>query len=248
MAKQTGLGDQLFIGGFNVGGDIQSIGGLSTPRETLDSTAITQSAMARLYGKRDGSAEFTSYFNDAPGEVHEVLKALPRTDVQVMYLRGQGAGNAGIGMVGKQLNYDGNRGDDGAFMFATTVQANGYGIDWGVQLTDGIQTDASATNSAGVSLGSGSTAFGLQAYVQVFSIGSGTATIKLQESSDNGVGDAWVDVTGGGFTAVTASGAERIQTTEALTVERYLRVVTTGVFTNLEFAVIVNRNNGQRAI
>ena len=60
MAKQSGLGDQLFVAGYDIGGDINSIGTLATPRETLPSTGITVSAMERMFGKRDGLAEFTS--------------------------------------------------------------------------------------------------------------------------------------------------------------------------------------------
>jgi hypothetical protein len=83
----------------------------------------------------------------------------------------------------------------------------------------------------------------------VFSIGSGTATIKIQESSDDGAGDAFADITGGSFTAVTGRTAERIASSSAtLTVERYVRVVTTGVFTNLVFAVGFNRNLAARAV
>jgi hypothetical protein len=50
-------------------------------------------------------------------------------------------------------------------------------------------------------------------------------------------------VTGGGFTAATGVGAQRIQTARGQTVERYLRVVTTGTFSNAVFAVSVARND-----
>src|SRR3546814_4823128 len=114
MAKSTGLGDQLFIGGRDIGADINSISNLSTPRATLPATAITQSAEARLFGLRDGQAEFVSYFNDATDLAHEALKGLPRTDAHLMYLRGTTLGDESIGMVGKQIDYAPNRGDDGS--------------------------------------------------------------------------------------------------------------------------------------
>lgn len=250
MAKQSGLGDQLFIGGVDIGADISAIGNISTPRETLPATAITQSAMARMYGKRDGQMEVTTYFNDASGEIHATLKALPRTDTQLMYLRGTTLGNASIGLVGKQLNYDPSRGDDGSLTFGVSAVANAFGLDWCKQMTAGKVTHASAGNGSIVDFGTGTKAFGFQAYLQVFSLGSGTATVKLQESADDdGDPDTFADVSGGGFTAVTAAGAERIQSVSAtLSVERYLRVVTTGTFTNLVFAVSVNRNDALRAI
>lgn len=245
MSKQSGLGDQLFIGGVDIGADINTISSISTPRETLPATAITQSAMARMFGKRDGAAEFTAYFNPDVGSTHDTLSLLPTTDVSLMYLRGQSLGGGGIGLIGKQLNYDPNRGDDGSLLFGVSVQSNAYGLDWGQQLTVGKQTDASAASSSSIDT-LASAAFGFQAYIQVFSIGSGTPTVKIQDSADN---SAWTDLTDGSFGVVTAATAQRIQSSSATaTVRRYLRVTTTGTFTNLVFAVIINKNEGTRAI
>lgn len=249
MAKQSGLGDQLFIGGYDLGADISAITSLSTPRETLPGTDITQSAMARLFGKRDASAEFQAYFNDATDRAHSRLKLLPYTDTNLMYLRGSTLGGSGLGMVAKQLNYDGTRADDGSLMFGVSLQSNGFGADWGTQLTAGKRSDTTATNGASVDFGTGSLSFGFVAHLQVFSFTGTSVTIKIQESSDDGAGDAFADVSGGGFTTVTGVTSERIQSaTDTQTVERYLRVVTTGTFSQVTFAVILDRPNALRAI
>ena len=249
MAKQTGLGDQLFIAGYDIGGDVSAIGSLSTPRETLPSTGITKFANERLFGKRDAQAEFTTYFNVATDQEHSALKTLPTTDRQVMYLRGTSLGDESFGMVAKQLNYDPARGDDGSLTFGVSAMSNAYGGDWCNQLTAGKRTDTTATNGTGVDFGTGSLSFGFQAYLQVFSFTGTSVTIKLQESSDNGGGDAFADVSGGAFTVVTGRTDERIQSvSDTLTVERYLRVVTTGTFSNVVFAVSVCRNDALRAI
>lgn len=245
MSKQSGLGDQLFIGGYDVGADINSIGSLSTPREVLPGTAITHSAMARLFGKRDGQAEFTAYFNDATDQIHSRLKLLPRTDTHLMYLRGQGIGKAALAMPAKQIGYDPTRADDGSLLFGVSLSSNAYGADWCQQLTAGKQTDASAANSTAIDT-LASKAFGFQAYLQVFSIGSGTATVTVEDSADN---ISFAAVTSGAFTAVTALTAERIQSSsDTATVRRYVRVATSGVFTDLVFAVGVNKNDALRAI
>ena len=109
-----------------------------------------------------------------------------------------------------------------------------------------MRTDTGAANGSSLDLGTGSTAFGLQAYLQVLSFTGTDATITIQESSDNGAGDAWAAVTGGAFTQVTAGPVvERIQTARDQTVERYLRVATTttGGFSDLQFVVAVHRPN-----
>lgn len=249
MAKQSGLGDNLYIDQYNVSGDISALSDIATPRETLESTGIDKSAMERILSRRDGSVGFTSYFNDAALAEHAALKGLPRTDRVVSYFRGTALGGQAYSMVAKQIDYNPTRGDDGSLTFAVSAQANAYGADWGLALTSGQDTHASASSNTGVDFGTGSKSFGFQAYLHVFSLGSGTATVKIQESSDNGAGDAWADVTNGTFTNVTAGTSERIQSSSAtLTVERYLRVTTTGTFTDLVFAVVVNRNDALRVI
>jgi hypothetical protein len=245
MAKQSGLGDQLFIDGTDIGADVASIGNLSTPRETLNATGITQYANARMYGKRDGQVEFVTFFNDEVAGTHATLKALPRTDAHIMYLRGQGLGSEGIGLVGKQVDYAPTRGDDGSLTFAVSALANGFGIDWGDQLTTGIQADAAATDSDGLDTVT-SAAFGWQAYLQVFSLGSGTADIAIEDSADDITYDP---LSGGAFASVTTKTVERLQSSSATaTVRRYVRVSTTGTFADLVFAVVFTKNRALRAI
>ena len=243
--KQSGLGDQLFVAGYDVGADINSIGSLSSPRNTLPATGITQSANARLYGTADAQGEFTSYFNDADDQVFEALKSLPRTDVHVMYLRGEAVGGSAFCVQSKQVNYDPNRTDDGSLLFGTSVLGAAYAGDWGDQLTAGKDTHATATNGTSIDTGAAAS-FGFQAYIQAFSIGSGTAEVTIQDSADNA---AWTDLTDGAFTDVTARTAQRIASSSATaTVRRYIRVITTGTFTDLAFAVVINKNLATRTV
>lgn len=243
--KQSGLGDQLFIGGYDLGADINSIGGLSTPREVLDATAITQSANARLFGKRDGQAEFVSYFNPAANQAHSRLKLLPTTDVHLMYLRGTTLGDESIGMVGKQIDYAPSRGDDGSLLFSVSVQANAFGLDWCRQLTAGKRTDTTGTVGSSIDT-LASAAFGFQAYLQVFAFTGTSVTVTLEDSADN---ISFTAITSGAFTAATGITAERIQSSSATaTVRRYIRATTSGTFTSAVFAVSVNKNDALRAL
>lgn len=245
MAKQSGLGDQLFIGGYDIGADINSISGLSTPRTTLPSTGITVSAQERMYGTTNAAGEFVSYFNDADDRVFESLKSLPTADVALMYCRGEGVGNEAFCVVGKQIDYNGNRGDDGSLLFNTSLLSSQFAGDWADQLTAGKDTHASATNGSTFDTGA-SADFGFQAYLQVFSVGSGTVEITLQDSAN---GTDWTDLTDGAFTNATARTAERIQSSsDTATVRRYLRVITEGTFTDAVIAVAINKNVALRTV
>ncbi|MFD0053042.1 hypothetical protein ACFVHR_04860 [Streptomyces sp. NPDC127168] len=243
--KQPGLGDNLYIGGYDLSGDIQAVGNIGGGPSPLDFTAINKRAYERKGGRLDGRMQVTSFFNPGPAAdaAHKVLSVLPRTDVTAMYCRGTTLGAPSANLVAKQIGYDGTRGDDGSFTFGVEMQSNAYTLEWGRLLTAGKRTDAAAGNGTSVDFGTGSTSFGLQAYLHVFAFTGTSVTVKVQSSSDNGVGDAWADVTGGSFAAATAVGAQRIQTARNATIERYLRVVTTGTFSNAVFAVSVIRND-----
>lgn len=240
--KQSGLGDNLYIAGYDLSGDISAVNSIGGGPALLEVTGIDKLAFERIGGIRDGRIDITNYFNPAIGRAHPRLSALPTTDVIMSFYRGTALGGASANLVAKQTNYDGTRADDGAFTFAGNNPGNGYALEWGTSLTAGKRTDTTGTNGSSVDFGTGSTAFGLQAYLHVFDFTGTSVTVKLQESSDDGGADAWVDVTGGGFTAATGVTSQRIATSDAQTVERYLRVVTTGTFTSAVFAVSVNRN------
>lgn len=241
--KSSGLGDGLHIAGFNASGDIQQLGAVGGGPALLDVTGIDKSAHERIGGLRDGRIEMTTFFNSDPvnGATHEKLSALPRTDVILTYCRGTTLGGAAASLVAKQIGYDPTRGTDGSLTFGVAAQANGYGIEWGQQLTAGVRTDTAATNGTAIDT-TASASFGAQAYLQVFSFTGTDATITIQDSADN---TTFANVTGLSFTQVTAAPAsQRIATSNTATIRRYVRVVTTttGGFTSLAFAVNFVKN------
>ncbi|KUN03144.1 hypothetical protein AQI95_24615 [Streptomyces yokosukanensis] len=243
MSKSSGLGDNLYIAGFDASGDISAISNVGGGPAALDFTAINKSAFERQGGLRDGRLEMTTYFNhvQAGTGTHEKLSALPRTDVILTYCRGTALGNPAACLVAKQINYDGTRATDGAFTFAVSAQANGYGLGWGQQLTAGLRTDSAATNGTSIDT-TASVSFGAQAYLQVTAMTGTDATVKIQDSADN---VSFADVAGLSFTQVTAAPAsQRIATASGATIRRYLRAVTvtTGGFTSLTFNVVVVKN------
>ena len=144
MAKQTGLGDNYFCGGFDLSGDTNSLGKISGGPALIDVTGINESAYERLGGIRNGGIDWVSHFN--PTNAHVALSPLPTADVILTYARGTTLGNPAACMVAKQINYDPTRAANGAITFAVGAQSNGYGLEWGVQLTAGLRTDTAATN------------------------------------------------------------------------------------------------------
>jgi hypothetical protein len=234
MAKTTGLGDDLYVGGYHIGGDIQQLG-VKGGQALLDVTDITQSAHSRLGGLRDGSLDITSYHDPAAGQSHAAFSGLPRADVIMAYLRGQAIGNPSACLNAKQVNYDPTRAADGSLLFKVTGDGDSYGLEWGLQLTAGLRTDTTATNGTSLDNGAG-TANGAQAYLQAVSLTGSTVTITVQHSTDNAT---WTTLVA--FTAYTsAPAAQRV--TASGTVNRYLRVISAGTFTSTAFQVTLVRN------
>lgn len=238
MAKTGGLGDNFYISGVDVSGDTNSVGKVSGGPKFLDLTGIDKSAPERVGSVRDGGIDWVSYFN--PSGAHPTLSAIPTTDQLVTYCRGTTLGNAAACLIAKQLDYDGTRGADGALTFSVNSVANGYGLEWGVQLTAGKRTDTTATNGTGVDLTAVSTLFGWQAYLHVFAFSGTSVTVKIQDSADNGT---FADLSGAAFTAATGVTSQRIASPGATdTVRRYVRAVSSGTFSSATFAVVFVQN------
>jgi hypothetical protein len=238
MAKETGLGARLFVSTVDASNDTRSVDTISKRITPIDMTGIDKSAHERLAGQLDGNIDWTSFLNTTGS--HLTYDDLPRTDIQVSYFHRATLGVPAASVVAKQLEYGASRSATAELTLPIKTAGNTYWLDWGLAVTAGKRTDTTATNGTGVDFGSwgAPASFGLQAYLHVFSFTGTSATIKLQGSSDNGVGDAFADITGGAFTTVTGATFERIQTARNQAIERYMRVVTTGTFTNLQFAVM----------
>ena len=239
--KQSGLGDNVYVHGYNLSGDIGSfnrIGGGPAPSVV---TGIDVSAFERIGGLRDGEISYSAWFNPAANRAHSRFSTLPRTDVIVSYERGTTLGSPAAACVAKQINYDFQRGNDASLTAAIQCQSNGFGVEWGIQLTAGVDTSLTAAGALTSVDTLAAADFGLQAYLHVFAFTGTSATVAIQDSSDNGT-DPWTDITGAIFTAATGITAQRIQTSRTENVKRYLRVNVTGTFSALSFAVMVNKN------
>lgn len=241
MTIRSGLGAQFYVDGYDLSGDTKELSRIGGGHAVLDKTGINQSAFQRAGGRRDGGFAWTSHFNPITDAQHKALSLLPTTNRQAMYAVGTSVGSVAAACNAKQIGYDGTFGNDGDFTFSVDVQADSYGLEFGNLLTAGKRHDTAAANGAGFDSGAAHS-YGLQAYLQVFAFTGTSATVKIQQSSDNGVGDAYADVTGGGFSAATARSTQRIATANNLALERWLRVVTTGTFTVCDFVVMVSIN------
>lgn len=309
MAKQSGLGDNFYVGGYDLSGDVSAIGKIAGPLALLEATTVKQFAESRLAGHRDGSFQFTTLFEftgttntpSVPASTvnqtntnawavfvtitggtlssvkvngtqvgttagtyvvpagqtisitytvaptwawagvlaeHNGLSVLPRSDTVATYFRGTAVGNVAASVNGKELNYDGTRDNDGNLTLQTEIQANGFGMEWGVMLTPGLRADTAPTAGAFFDNGA-SFAFGAQAYVQLVALIGTNVDIAIQHATTSG-GSYTNLIDFGSMTTPNQSARGSVSNTT--TVNEFLKVTTTGTFTYAQFAVMINVN------
>lgn len=240
--KTAGMGDNFYIAGVDLSGDVNALSSIHGGPAALDFTTINLSAFARQGGLRDGGIDFTSLFDPYSPGVPAGQFLLPLTDQIASYFRGTAIGNDCASMVSKQVNWDPTRGTDGSFIFSESLQSNGFGLEWGTQLTPGIRTDGSATAAGpGNSFDTGgSLAFGAQMYVHLFAFAGTSVTISVWDSADNITFAAVASLTTAALSS--APQAARVTIANNATVRRYLAVATVGTFSNAQFAVHVTKN------
>jgi hypothetical protein len=216
--KSSGLGDALWVGGYDVSGDIQALSQISGGPKALDMTGINASAYQRIGGESDGSIDMTTFFNKQG--VHVPLSLLPRTDQLVTYCRGTAIGSPAACLNSKQIGYDPKRATSGELTLTSQAVGNAYGLEWGVLLTtgtDGLRTDTTATNGASFDAANGLTTPAVPASTTPVTntgfipvtvvISGGTVTTVLINGTSAGSGDGTYTLPAGGTIAVTYSAA-----------------------------------------
>lgn len=237
MSKTSGLGDNFYIGGYDLSGDLASLEQIGGGPNLGDVTGISESAHERIGLIRDGRMQFTSYMNNAAGQEHAILSTLPTADTIGTYFRGSALSGAAACINCVQANYDPTRDNQGGLTWKVDLLSDQFGLEWGIQHTAGLRTDTAATNGTTID-NLASSALGGQAYLQVLTFSGTDVTIKLRHSTDD---TTYADLFN--FTQITtARHSQRLAVTS--TVNRYTRVETStsAGFTSVVFAVMFKRN------
>jgi hypothetical protein len=316
--KVTGLGDNFYIGGYDISGDVSSLDTIGMPQGVLDLTGLTQKAYQRGKGLRDGDMSFTTFmdvnspavatpgvpgsgtpvvstfnytvrvtitggtmsnvvvngvsvgtgagtyvvpafgsitltYTVAPtwnwfslGTSHTVLSQYTQNsnDIIGSYFQGvtfsgNSIGQPAASMVSKQISYDPTRDSSGNLSLKIALQANAFGLEWGVQLTSGLRTDNGVLVGPFIDLGTpSSTAFGWQAYLHLIElVGTNVDVTITHSTTSGGTYTALAD-----FGSQTAIGAFRVQSANTVTVNEFVKVTTAGTFSQAVFAVNFIRN------
>jgi len=237
MAKESGLNVRLYVSGYDLSGDANSLGAVGYSNELYEVTTLDSSATARLLGKVDGTLTVNGFFDNASGKIHAVLSGnsgkIPTADVNVLVPLSSAAGDPCYGLVAKEAEYNTDRSDTGPVTVYSSFASNGFGPEFGEMMTAHDDTHASAGSGTVVDSGAASSNGGT-GFLQVFSLASGSVVTKIQECATSG--GSYTDlVTFSTVAAAAAPTSERLVMTG--TVQQYLKVTTTGTFSNAAIAV-----------
>ena len=236
MAKSSGLNVRLYVAGNDLSGDANSLSTIGYTNNLYEITTLDSSAVKRLLGTVDGTLGVSGFFDNRSGGIHATFSSnsgkLPTADVNVLVPIGSGVGDSCYGLVAKEAEYNTDRGTE-AVTVNSSFNTSGYAPQFGVMLTAHDDTHSSATNGTSVD-NAASSSNGGSGFLQVMALASGTATVKVQHSSNN---STFTDLVT--FTAVTGSTSEYKEVTG--TVNRYIRVASTGTFSGLQLAVGFSR-------
>lgn len=201
--------------------------------DTAEVTCFGSGSKAYVAGGKDATISLSGFFDGAASAVDEVLAAAI-AGTKVITLAEAGVGTIGNrALVGQAIHtsYQVSAPVGDAVTISAEAQVTG-GMSSGVVLAD-LAARTATGNTSSVDKGA-SSANGLMANVHVTAFTGTDITVKVAHSADN---NTWADLIT--FTQLTAAGAENKTVTG--TVNRYLRITTTGTFTSATFAVAAAR-------
>lgn len=204
MSKISAVGSKGYFGGYDLSGDITSLGGIVMSADMQDVTTLEDTGMERILLRRDGSIGINAVFNPTVGRAHPVLSALPNTDIGVMWAASATPGDICAMLMAKQANYVASDGANGAMLL--TAQANasmGAGTEWGQIITAGKRTDATATGTGtGVAI---SLSTGTPAAINIASASAANPTSVLTATAHGLATGDTVVIAGATKTALNAN-------------------------------------------
>ena len=238
MAKESGLNVRLYVEGNDLSGDANSLTGFGYTQENYDTTTLDEAAVSRIIGRADASVGVSAFFDSASTHISAVATAnsgkLPTVDQDVLIPLGSAIGSECFAFVAKQADYNVSGGTGSPITVDVNYEVNGNVPDFAEMLTAFTDTHGSATSNSSLD-NSASSASGGTAYLQVFSLASGTVVFKVEHSTNN---VSWSTLAT--FTGATGATAERVAITG--TINRYVRLTSTGTFGTAIVACALKRD------
>lgn len=229
MAKLPANGTRVWLDQFAIAGYLTAPS-MGIKQETIKTDCLDSSGPRRLVGNYDHEADEMGFFDGDDDLIDEILHSLVgnANDHYLTHVWGQSAEGSPcydqfVMLAEKPLS--GKSGD--AVLLSSKYVGSG-GLSRGLLLANATVTGAD--NRTGRNQGAKASGITYRAIFRVISFNGTNITLKIQESTDDGAGDAYADVTGLTSGALTAAGVIVATTTAAM--EAWRRVNVSGTFTS----------------
>ena len=234
MAKVAAHGTRIYLDQYDLSGYLNS-SEQTVDQETPVVTCFSDTGPRRVVGNYDYSHNDLGFFDGTDDAVDEIVHALLEnaSDHYLTKLFGASAegGVAYDSLV--SLTRKPQSGAVGGAVLLNVESAGRNGMARGNVLANAAVV--AAGNRAGVNQGIKASGPTYAVIFRVLAFVGTNITLKVQESSDDGAGDAYVDVASLTSGALTAIGVVRATTTAAL--ESWRRVNISGTFTSATILV-----------
>lgn len=230
MARIHGGDARIYADQFNLSGRANTLD-LEFALPTREVTAFEDAAQTFVQGKneRGWTAEFGAFLDITDDEIDEILDSLQAATAIPLwgfYLDGSAAGSRGYEGSGwidrRTLRTPVN---NAGVLSATVRGSNVPLLGRAMKLNEATAVTGTA-NGTGQNHMASASGDRVVLITRVTAVdGAGSVTFKLQESSDNGSGDAYADVAGMGTNVHTAVGAKATSVLAAATLGPWYRIV-----------------------
>lgn len=221
MAKVANVGTRIWLDQYDLSGFLNTAEQAVT-QQLPPVTCLSDTGPRRVVDNYDHSHRHGGFFDGASGTIDQIINALRGSDTDRYLAHLWGASSEG-GIVYEsivKLSEDPRRGGAGGAVLLDAVFQGANGMSRGVIIRNGTIT--ADGNGTGRNVGATAAGQVFQTVIRVFSGTFTGFTVKLQESSDDGSGDAYEDIATLSQ-AVTEAGVWRLTTTGAT--EAWKRVV-----------------------
>lgn len=222
MAPVHGSKTKVFANGYHLSRFLRSATASGT-KDVAETSAFNDEAKTYIYGLKDATLSCEGMFDGSASAVDEVLTAAlgATTESEWTVLpAGDTIGNRGWGFSAHQTTYEVSSPVDDVCMITAEAQSN-VGREQVISHQAYGTVSASGTASSVVDNSVGTNGGGV-AYLHATFTGSGTAVVKIQDSSDN---VTYADHITFSNLSGTATSSERV--TVSGTVDRYTRTTHT---------------------
>lgn len=197
--------------------------GVAGSADTAETSTFQQTAKSFVVGLKDAVLSMEGFVDGVAAAADAVLQALFGVNSKIFsyYPEGDARGKSGYHMSAVQTSFEVKSDLGDAVGFSAEAQSN-VSMERGESLkasADSITIDGSETSVDNAA----PTTDGGAAYLHVISKSGGTTlAVIIEQSSDNGVGDAWATIAT--FAVASAQAiAERVAIPAGTTIERYTR-------------------------